>query len=196
MTRLALRTRTEGDLAIEGSPPRMTNMIGTTNPRVRKLLEPTRRLHSIVNLQLRGSLSDKYKAELVADISKPPASDQEVFQHLLTSSEETFSVFDSRKFASSILELRKTLDELDDARRMHKEPLATKIMEGRYAGFTFHAAYEDIELDIRMKLAYASLKTGDVAIAEKSLILSLVSRRWQDCDVILPGISDVGGAEP
>lgn len=117
-----------------------------TGPRVRKLLEPFRRLHSINDLRIVGPFSDKYKTEMLADVSKPPPRDQEPFARVLATYEKAISRFDSGDFVSSIRELGNTLNELDDAVRLHKGDFDLQIVLGPYATFTLREASENTEL--------------------------------------------------
>ena len=104
---------------------------------MRRLLEPFRRLHSINDLQIIGPLSDIYKAEVMADISKPPPSSEDLFNYVLISLEKAISKLDSGDFASSISEFQNTLDELDDAICLRGNDSLTDPVTGRYAGFAF-----------------------------------------------------------
>lgn len=91
--------------AIERSYASMNNTIATTSSRVRRLLEPFRRLHSMNNLQIIGSIPEKYKAEVIADISKPLPKNQEPCDHVLTCFKEAISKNDCGDFATSVPEL-------------------------------------------------------------------------------------------
>ena len=143
--------------------------IGTTSSRVRRLLEPFRRLHSIRDPQIIAPLSKEYKAEVIADICRPLPSDHDLFDHVVTTFEEAVNTFDTGDFASSISELRNTLDELKDARYLHTGDAQAEIITGPYAGNTFWNAFEDIEFCVCTKLAWACLKTGDVNAADNWL---------------------------
>lgn len=156
--------------SLEGSLARMENNIGTTSSRVRRLLEPFCQLHSIRDPQVIGPLSEKYKAEIVAQISKPLPSNQHLFDHVLTTSKKATNTFSSGDFALSISELRNTLDELVDARYLYRGDAYDEIITGPYAGYTIREADKDIEFAVWNKLAWACLKTGDVETADNWLM--------------------------
>lgn len=177
-----------GDPAIEESLANKKNTTGTTNLRVRRLLEPLRQLHSIHSPQIIGPLSEEYKAEVIADITKTMPSDQELFDHVLTTSEKAINNPDSGDSASSILDLKNTLVELGVAKRLIKD-IYTELITGPYAGVTMWEAYEDIEFLLSTKLAWAYLKTGDVRTAHRWLCLiirSVVDSR-RECWKAKPG---------
>lgn len=158
-----------GDADNEGSRDSKKTTIGTTSPRVRRLLEPFRRLHSINDLQIIGPPSDIYKAEVMADISETPPSNGNPLKYVLISLEEAISKFDSGDFASSISKFRTTLDELDDAICLRGNDSVTDPVMGRYAGFAFWDARDDIAFTVWTKLSWACLKTADVNTADGSL---------------------------
>ena len=160
------------DSSIEGSLARRQNKIDTTSSRVRKLLEPFRQLHSIRDPQIIGPLSEQYKVEIVAQLSKSPPSSQHLFDHVLTTSGEATNTFDSGDFARSIPELKNTLDELADVPYLDREDACERIIIGPYAGCTIRDAYKDIEFTVWTKLAWACFKTRDVNTAD---ILAMVS---------------------
>ena len=159
-----------GGDSIGGSLASMDNKIGTTSSRVHRLLEPFRQLHSIRDAQIVGPLSKDYKAEVLAQISKPPPSCQHYLDHLLTTSEKATNTFDSGDFALSISKLRNTVDELDGARHLCIGDGNAEIITGPYAGFAICEAFKDIEFAVWTKLAWACLKTGDVNTAANWLI--------------------------
>ncbi|CAF9942011.1 hypothetical protein IMSHALPRED_003152 [Imshaugia aleurites] len=155
------RCASGGDPAIEGSQA-TRNKIGFTGPRVRRLLEPFRQLHSLRDPQIMGPLFDEYRAGVIADMTKPLPSRQELFDLVLASFQKAMIKFDSREFASSIDAFETTLHEMCDA---PSQP-HMKITVGPYMGYTFYNAYQDIILIIWTKLAWAYLETGDIDTAD------------------------------
>ena len=145
--------------------------IGTTSSRVRRLLEPFRRLHSIKDLHIIGPLSDIYKSEVIADMSKPPPSKEDLFNYVFISLGKAIDKFDSGDFASSIPELLNTLDELDDAaKREHR------IVDFSDEVFTeLRHACVAIDFAVWTNLAWAYLKTGDINNAD-SWLFQIVRR--------------------
>ena len=79
---------------------------------MRRLLEPFCHLHCLRDPQIKGLLPYRYKVEVVADIGKPLPSDTDLFDHLLLHFEGAINTFESGDFASSIWQLRSTLDVL------------------------------------------------------------------------------------
>ena len=146
--------------------------IGTTSSRVRRLLEPFRRLHSITDVHIIGPLSDIWISEVIADMSKPPPSNEDLFSRVFISFEEAMDKTDYGDFASSIPEYLNTLDELDDA----------AAREGRIPDFNeeeifamFSDACVAIDFTVWTELAWAYLNTGDVNTAE-SWLFEIVRR--------------------
>lgn len=155
-----------GHPSIEESLPSKNSAIGTTSPRVRRLLEPLRRLHSLIDPQIIGPFPDKYSAEVIADISKPPPSDQDIFDRVLVSCGKGLRKFGSGEFFASITEFRNTLDELEDARDLNKLDEHSEIIAGPHAGLNIWEAYEEVQFTVSTMLIRAYLETGDVDIAE------------------------------
>lgn len=139
--------------------------IGTTSSRVRRLLEPFRRLHSIKDLQIIGPLSDIYKSEVIADMSKPPPSNKDLFNFVFISLEKAMDKFDSGDFASSIPEYLNTLDELDDA---HKRERSMIDFDDEIFS-DFCDACVAIDFAVWTELAWAYLNTGDINTADRWL---------------------------
>ena len=139
--------------------------IGTTSSRVRRLLEPFRRLHSMKDLHITGPLSDIYKSEVIADMGKPPPSNEDLCNRVFISLEKAFDKFDNGDFASSIPEFLNTLDELDDAAtREHR------IIDFNEGFFTECCdACLAIDFVVWTELAWAYLRTGDINNAENWL---------------------------
>lgn len=139
--------------AIERSSASMNNTIATKSCRVRRLLEPFRRLHSTNNLQIIGSIPEKDKAEVIADTSRNLPKNQEPFDHVFTCFKEAISKNDCGDFATSISELGNALNELDDAISLYRGDVETEIMAGPYARCTIWNAYEHIEFSAWTKIA-------------------------------------------
>lgn len=155
-----------GDLALEHCQARVND---TPSPRVRKLLEPFRRLHGI-DLQIMGSVPSKYKAEIIAFISRTLPSNQELFDHVLTKSARAISIYSSGDYHFSILALKDSLDELGNTLPLHDEEESSMIvMAGRYAGWYILCAYKDIEFVTHTALGWAYLRIGKLEMADQTL---------------------------
>lgn len=156
----------------------------TTTSRERRLFEPFRQLHSIRDAQIIGQLSDQYKAEIIAEISKPSPSNQDLFDHVLTAYQKAMCNLESGDFVSSILDFRHTLDELNDARYQHRwiaYNIGVMVTTGPYAGSLISEAYMVLEFAVWTNMAWACVKTDDFKTAHY----------W--CDFVVPRI--VGSEE-
>lgn len=160
---------------------------GTTSSRVRKLLEPLRRLHSINDLRILGPLSEKYKAAVIADISRFTPSFEDIFNYARISLEKAIGHFDSGDFASSIIELKNAIDEVHNAalhRDIRLSPRSDfitrpyKITTGPYAGYNLCDASLAVRVTLVTKLARAYLKIGDIDSAEIQLVEIITLYRY------------------
>ena len=151
------------DMSVEGAFLRTNNKSDIPNPRVRRLLEPFRRLHNIRHPQIMGPLSESYKAEIAAEMRKPLPRNQHGFDHMFLIFRAAMDNFGYKDFELSVLELRNTIEEL---RNVWRPGLDGIIVKGPYAGFTVGEAYESIEFTLETKLAWACVKTGDFHTAQ------------------------------
>ena len=183
---------TGGDLSAEGRVVSMNNKIRLMSPRVRRLLEPLRELHSIRDPQIMGPLTEEYKAEVITDISKHLPSNQDRFDNVLTTFGEAINSFNFGNFYSSISAFRNTLDELNDAKHLHRGIVHTKFTTGPYAGFIIWVAYKKLRITVWTNLVRAYLKIGDIDTAEKWLLCVFrvfIHERW-DFWTMAPGEHD------
>ena len=151
----------ENNNSYQSIPARTKTNNTATASRVRKLFEPFRQLHSIRNPQIIGPISEEYKAEITAELRKPAPNKNPVFDNVLASFQEATNNLGFSNFSSLILELKDTLDELEDARKLDRRDRHDEIIEGPYAGFTIGDAYNSIEFALWTKIAWACVKTGD-----------------------------------
>ena len=139
-----------------------------------------------------GPLTEEYQAEVITDIGKHLPSNQDRFDHVLTIFGEAIKSLDSGDFSSSISKFRNTLDELDDAKHLHRGIVHTKFTTGPYAGFIIWVAYKKLRITVWTKLAWACLKTGDIDTAEEWLLCVcrvFILERWDFWNVA-PGEHD------
>ena len=176
------------DPSITGVFPRRNNKSDTMSPRVHRLLESFRRLHSIRDPQIVGPISKTYKAEIIAEMSKPLPRNQHLFAHMLTIFRSAMNNFGSIDYASSVPELKNTLNELREAWKPDIED--TMIVKGPYAGFTIGEAYKSMQFALETRLAWASVKTGDIHTAQiwrtEILPLYLGSSDWEEWEKVAP----------
>ncbi len=147
----------------EGSLTAIDKKMGTISSRVRRLLEPFRELHGILDPQIIGPAPYSYRVQIIREIGKLSPSAQDLFNHVLTTYNKAMDNFDSEDFVSSKPILIDTLHKISDTDRGYR---TRKIVTGLFVGFTFVEVYKILEFEVWTKLAWACVKTGDFITAQ------------------------------
>ena len=132
-----------------------------SSPRVMKLLEPLRKLHSLHGAYIKGPIRDDYRTALLRSLLGPPPGDLECFDELLTKFKDAMSTYDRGDQEAGLVKLKLTLDTLKDQMSARANDWSGHIVipQGApYAGYTVRNAQRDIEIQVWTKLAWKLLK--------------------------------------
>ncbi len=152
----------------EGGLTGIDEKMGTISSRVRRLLKPFRQWRGIRDPQIIGPVPYSYRVQIIGDMGKPPPSDQDLFDHVLTTYHKAMDNFDSEDFVSSKSIFIETLGKISYASRGYRHK---KVVTGLFAGCTFSEVYKTVEFKVWTNLAWACVKTGDFITAQF----------WRDC---------------
>ena len=168
---IASKMPLEGNASIEEEPSTLDQTISSSkhatsvvsSPRVLKLLESLRRLHSLHEVYIEGPIGDDYKTALLLSMRRPPPSDVELFGELFYKFEDAMSTYDVGDQEEGFIKLKLTLDTI-------KEQMSTRERSWRgeavvpqgapYAGYTVWDAQRDIEVQVWTKLAWKLVEIG------------------------------------
>ena len=173
----------EGPLTLHQtiSPSEHANSV-VSSPRVLKLLEPLRRLHSLHGVYIEGPIGDDHKIALQLSMLGPPPSGLELFDELLSKFKDAMSTYDRGDQEAGFVKLKLTLDTIGDqmiARDTDWSGDAVIPQGAPYAGYTVRSAQRDIEVQVWTKMAWKFLEIGTdphVSVAQQFAHLILRKR--------------------
>ena len=156
--RIARGGGTTGD-KLKLSGPR--SLINT--PRLRRLLEPLRALHSIGSSYIYAPISERYREMIQISLFRARPSLQDLFPILVSAYEEAMTTFRAGCITLAVQQLRGTLDIWNELTYMYTADSSTKLATGPFAGFMLHRALGSIRYDLFKTLVRAYLiDCGDV----------------------------------
>lgn len=82
--------------------------------RVRRLLEPFRRLQGLEAVHIEGPVSQEYNLPLIAGICQPEPSDEELFDRVLATIGDAISTYEAGHMSSAVTKIKYTLDAMAD----------------------------------------------------------------------------------
>ena len=119
-----------------------------SSPRVLRLLEPLRELHSLYGLSIEGPIGEDYKSLLLHDMMGPPPTDEEMFGTLLRNFEDTLTADESGDPDSAFEKFKIALDTVNVQGKTRPEDWygSAKIQTGPYTGRTVDEADDDPQM--------------------------------------------------
>ena len=135
----------------------LVNGIGLT-PRLRRLLEPLRVLHSVEFSYIDAPISEQYREAMHASLLRVRPAIHDQYSMLFSAYEEALETFTAGFFASAIHKLRGTFDIWRDADNVDGYDAFTRLATGPFAGMLFKDALLRMYHSISMSLARAYLK--------------------------------------
>ena len=172
---------TEENCRLSGPP----SLIDT--PRLRRLLEPLRALHSIGSSYIDAPISEPYREVIQTSLfrARPTVHDQ--FRILLSAYEEAMGTYRAGYSTLAVQQLRGTLDIWNEVTYLYSRHPSPELVTGTgsFAGFTLARALQDIRYDLFNTLIRAHLAVCEEDVQRKAAarILArriLVSYRWYD----------------
>ena len=165
-TARGIRT-TEGKFRLSGSP----YLLDT--PRLRRLFEPLRALHSIGSSYIDAPISERYREVIQTSLFRARPSVQDQFPILLSAYEEAMRTFRAGYATLAVQQLRGTLDIWDEITWLHSRDASTELATGSFAGFTLSRALQDIRYDLFKSLTRAYL----AVCAQPQVTARMLSKR-------------------
>ncbi len=120
------------------------------SPRVRRLLEPFRGLHSLEAVHVEGPISQQYKATLIASMCGPEPSDEDLFDRVLAAFGDAMTTYEAGDFSSAIRKMKQTLDMMLDCSHLSES--------ARQASDPPWDAIRGLQFSIWYRLGWASLE--------------------------------------
>ena len=136
---------------LSGSP----SLINT--PRLRRLLEPLRALHSIGSSYIDAPISERYREAIQTSLFRARPGIQDFFTILVSAYEEAMTTFKAGYSTLAVQQLRGTLD-IWKLKYLYTPDSSTKLATGPFAGFMLHRALGIICHDLYTTLARAYLE--------------------------------------
>ena len=151
------RGATGNKLKLSGPP----SLIGT--PRLRRLLEPLRALHSIGSSYIDAPISERYRDLIQTSLFRARPGIQDLFLTLVSAFEEAMTTFRAGYSTLAVQQLRGTLDTWNELTCLYTPEPSTKLATGAFAGFTLYRA-----LDIIRYEAFKTLTRAYLAVSEEA----------------------------
>lgn len=135
------------------------------HPRVLRLLEPLRKVHSLHGVYIEGAIDEEYQTGLLMRMLGPPPSDEE-FHYTLC--RQFHDALIDENLHTSLTKIKLTLDTMKDQKsiRPYDWDGSAVISIGSYTGDTLWDAQQDINIRARVLLAWAFLNAGNASEAE------------------------------
>ena len=149
---IARGSGTTGDKFKLSGPPSLIN-----TPRLRRLLEPLRALHSIGSSYIDGPISERYREAIQTSLFRSPPSLQDLFPILVSAYEEAMTTFRAGYFTLAVQQLRGALDIWNGLTYMYTADSSTKLATGPFAGLMLQQALGSIRYDLFKTLVRAYL---------------------------------------
>ena len=153
---IARGSGTTGDKSKLSGPP---SLIET--PRLRRLLEPLRALHSIGSSYIDAPISKRYRNLIVTSLSRARPGIQDLFLTLVSAFEEAMTTFTAGHSTLAVQQLRGTLDTWNELTYLYTPDSSTKLATGPFAGFMLQQALDIIRYDAFKALSLAYLAVGE-----------------------------------
>ena len=133
-------------------PPSLIN-----KPRLRRLLEPLRALHSIGSSYIDVAISKRYRKMIQTSLFRARPSIQDHFPILVSAYEEAMTTFRAGLFTLAVQQLRGTLDIWNELIYLYTVDPSTRLATGLFAGFMLQRALGNIRYDLFKALTRAHL---------------------------------------
>ena len=147
---IARGSGTTGEKFKLSGPPSLIN-----TPRLRRLLEPLRALHSIGSSYIDAPISEQYREVIHKSLFRARPRSQDLFPILVSAYEEAMTTFRAGCFTLAVQQLRGTLDIWNELIDLYTPNSSTKLATGPFAGFTLQRALGLIRFDLFKSLARA-----------------------------------------
>ena len=151
-------------------PPSLIN-----TPRLRRLLEPLRALHSIGSSYIDAPISERYREVILKSLFRARPGSQDLFPILVSAYEEAMTTFRAGYFTLAVQQVRGTLDIWNESIYLCTPNSSTKLATGPFAGFMLQRALGIIRYDLYKALARAYL--ADCADVQRVGAAKTLARR-------------------
>ena len=155
-------------------PPSLIN-----KPRLRRLLEPLRALHSIGSSYIDAPISERYREVILKSLFRARPRSQDLFPILVSAYEEAMTTFRAGYSSLAVQQLRGTLDIWNELMYLYTPGSSTKLATGPFAGFMLPRALGLIRYDLFKTLTRAYLadcedvqRVGAARTLERRIIVS------------------------
>lgn len=124
--------------------------------KVKRLLDPFRRLHSIGQIVISGDVNEQYKSEIVASMMKEPPTAEVIINMACATKAEGDEAFHNEDFSSSVSAYEKAHSDIEAG---HQPWLPSALVaRGRYAGVPISSAKDHLTFTLRLDMVAALLK--------------------------------------